>query len=319
VIALQTPVSPRRAAAVLLVLLSVTGCGSSASKGSPDDYPIVEPSAPKMQEPITTPNGAVVTLPALPTTYEVDPSRTCERALATFHDGRKPARRPIVIPPAPGLRAVAVTKRRTRVEWSFGDLPKDCRPVAILVAVRNGTDPRATPTTRELRVRGAAGSAEITYPEFLPAPDVAIASAISREELRSRTVSVLIERPANLPSDPPEPAPPVTAPAGRPIACTGRATVVDDPAGDILTYEPGSPPAQVARLTSELSRVDITRAAVQIDGRTICARLVFARPPEDADFRVTLTLRDTTSSSCCASLRFRRTAGRLEVAIRQST
>jgi hypothetical protein len=124
---------------------------------------------------------------------------------------------------------------------------------------------------------------------------------------------VLIRRSANTPPDPPEPPPPITAPAGRPITCKGRPTVVDEPAGDVLTYEGGKPPAQVRRLTPALSRIDLTRAAVQIDGRTICATFTFARPPTDADFALGFNLADTTEALCCASLRFRRSAGRLEV------
>lgn len=203
VITVRGRLSPLRTAGVVLVLLGVTGCGGSTSTGSPEDYPIVESPTPQMQRPVTTPGGAVVTLPALPTVYETDPSPTCERALATFHDGSQPARRPIVIPPAPGLRAVAVTEHTTRVEWWFRDLPADCRPVAILVAVRNGTDPRATPTTKQVEVQGVTGSTEITYPDFLPPPDVANASAYSREGHSSRTMTVLIKRPTNVPADPP--------------------------------------------------------------------------------------------------------------------
>ncbi|MDQ3857908.1 MAG: hypothetical protein M3327_05595 [Actinomycetota bacterium] len=119
--------------------------------------------------------------------------------VATFHDGSQPARRPVVIPPAPGLQAAAITKRTTRLEWSFRDLPADCRPVAVLVSVRNGSDASATPTTKQAGVDDAKASTEITYPDFLPPPDVAIASAYSRQGRSSRTVSVLIRRPANLP------------------------------------------------------------------------------------------------------------------------
>jgi hypothetical protein len=107
--------------------------------------------------------------------------------------------------------------------------------------------------------------------------------------------------------------PSITAPAGRPISCTGRPTIVEDPVGDVLTYAPGSPPAPVSRMTPQLSGIDITRASVQIDGRTLCATFAFARPPASADFQLTLNLRDTTTASCCASLWFRRTHGRLEV------
>ena len=246
---------------MLLVMITVPGCASSNTTGSSHDYPIVEPSRPRMQQPIRTPNGAVVTLPALPTINEADPSPSCERQHATYHDGSQPARRLIVVPPAPGLRAVAVTDHTTRLEWSFLDLPADCRPVTVLLSVRNGTDPGATPTTKQIDVRGLSGSTEITYPDFLPSPDVAAASAYSKQPHRSRTVSVLIERPANLPPNPPEAAPPVTAPAGPPITCNGPATDVDDPIGDILSYAPGSPPTQVKQLSPELSGIDITRGS----------------------------------------------------------
>jgi hypothetical protein len=299
--------------AVLLIVLCVTGCGGSSSAGSSEDYPVVESTPPRRQPPVTRPNGSVVTLPALPTIYETDPSPTCERELANVHDGSQTTQRPIVIPPMPGLRAVAITKQTTRLEWSFRDLPADCRPEAVLLLVRNGSDPRATPTSKQVQVRDVTGSTEISYPDFLPPPDVAIASAYSRQGLRSRTASVLIRRSGDLSTDPPKSAPPVTARAGEPIACTATATVVNDPAGDILTYEPGSPPALVAKVTPELSGIDITRATVQIDGRTICATFVCAQPPGDADFQLTLSLRDASNSSCCASLRFRRTAGQLEV------
>jgi hypothetical protein len=310
VITARELLSPLRMASILLVLVGVAGCGGSTSSGSPDDYPMVESPPPEHQPPVTMPNGAVVTLPALPTVYETDPSPTCERELVSYPDGI----RPVAVPPAPGLRAVAVTTRTTRIEWSFQDLPEDCRPVEILLSVVAGTDPRATPTTeRGVEITGVTGSREVTYPEFLPPPDVARASAYSREGFRSRVVSVLIRRSASTPPDPPEPTPPVTAPAGQPITCVGQPTVVDEPAGDVLTYAPGKPPAQVRRLTPALSGIDLTRAAVQIDGRTICATFTFARTPTDADFELGFNLADTTEASCCASLRFRRTAGRLEV------
>ncbi len=290
--------STTRLGALLVLVSSLTACAGSATSSGPGDYPIVEPPSTKAQAAVAA--------------YETDPSPTCERALATYHDGSKPTRRAIVIPPAPGLRSVALTERTTRVDWSFRALPADCRPVAIVVSVHSTTHPRATPTTERVDVDGVSGSTRITYPEFLPPPDVAAASVYSAAGGRSRTVSVRIERAKNVPPEPPEPTPLVTAPAGAPIACTGPATVVDDPAGDVLTYAPGSPPARVPRLTPELSGIDITRATVRIDGAKMCGTFVFAEPPA-GDFQLTLTLRDTTTSACCASLRFRRMAGRLEV------
>jgi len=304
---------PLRAGVALFILIGVTACGGSRSTGGAQDYPLVEHQQPEAREPVTLPNGSVVRLPALPTTYEVEPSPTCEREIATFHDGSQPPQRPVVVPPAPGLRAIALTKHTTRLEWSFRDLPNDCRPVAMLVSVVAGEDPRATPTTQQVKIRGVSGSKEIEYADFLPPPDVARASAYSREGYRSRTVSVLIRRSANTPADPPEPVPPITAPAGEPVSCRGRATVVDDPAGDVLTYATGSPPTRVSDVTPALSAIDITRARFQIDKRTICASFVFARPPGIHNFELTVNLRDTTTRPCCASLRFRQTAGRHEV------
>jgi hypothetical protein len=66
-------------------------------------------------------------------------------------------------------------------------------------------------------------------------------------------------------------------------------------------------------MTPALSGIDITRATVQVDGRTLCAAFIFATLPRDSNVRLTLTLRDTTTPSCCASLRFQQTAGRFEV------
>ena len=238
---------------------------------------------------------------------------SCERALATFHDGSVPARREVIVPPPPQIRAVAVTKRTTRIEWSLAQLPDACRPVAMKFTVRATTDPGATPTSKEIRVRALSGRTQITYPEFLDVPDVANASVYSRQGHRSRVVEVAIERRPDLPPDPPKPPPPVTAPAGEPIACAGAPTSVDDPNGDVLVYEPGSRPAQLERLTPELAAIDIVRASVQLDGLTVCATIELARPAGGADFKAQLTLRDAAQARCCASLLFRRTAGRLEL------
>jgi hypothetical protein len=300
------------AAGIALAVPTLVGCGSETEVAGSREYPLVERVPPAMQQPVTMANGAVVTLPALPTMYESEPSPSCERELATYHDGSQPTRRPVVIPPMPGLRAIAVSEHTTRVEWSFRDLPSECRPATIRLTVRNGTDPRATPTTKRVKLDGADGSTEITYARFLPVPTVAFASSDTANGLRSRTASVLIKRDANVSPDPPAATPPTTAPAGRPITCIGRTTVVADPAGDVLTYAPGSPPRPVAEMTPALSAIDITRAHVQINGRTLCASFVLAEPPGEVDFRLTLHLMDATTSSCCASLRFRRTAGRLE-------
>jgi hypothetical protein len=179
-----------------VILVALVGCGgngdeSGAANGT---YPLVTPTQPKYQPPVTTPGGAVVQRPVPPTEHEVTPSPTCERMMATFHDGSTPTRRPIVVPPEPGLRAVALTKRKVRLEWSFQSLPDDCRPTRVALSVVANSDADATPTTVDAEVNGKQGTKEITYPDFLPPPDVALASAYTREGYRSRTVSVLISR-----------------------------------------------------------------------------------------------------------------------------
>lgn len=290
----------------------LAGCAGTDS-GSADEYPVVESPPAEHQPPVTTPNGAVVQKPALPKVYEVEPSPSCEGSYSTYQDG---SQRRVVIPPMPGLRATAVTEHTTRLEWSFRELPDDCAPVQLLLSVEAGTDVNATPwVERDVEVTGLSGSKEVTYPEFLPAPDVARASAYLPNGRRSRVAAVLIERPQNTPPDPPEPIPPITAPAGKPVTCTGTATVVEEPAGDVLTYAPGKPPTQVKRMTPALSAIDLTRASVQIDGRTVCASFVLARAPTGADFQLRLNVGGTKGRSCCGSIEFRRTAGRLEVGL----
>jgi len=299
-----------RATISLVVLLGLAACSSGPeSSESSEDYPFVEEERPEVRETVTTSSGAIVSLPVLPTVHEVEPSRTCERTMASFHDG---SQRPVVIPPAPGLKAVAVTKRTTRLEWSFDHLPDDCRPVSLLLAVNNDSSPRASPTTRQIDVDGVSGSVEIAYADFLPPPDVAHAAAYSDDGRSSRTTTVLVERSEDTPPDPSEPAPPLTAPAGKPVSCNGAQTEVADRVGDVLTHDVGKPPAKVRRLTPALAGIDVTRAAVQIDGSTICAAFTLARPPS-GDFGLTLWLVDTTTFRCCAALGFRRSAGRLEL------
>jgi hypothetical protein len=190
-------VGRRRPLLLGMVVLVLAGCGADerqAAVGDPTKYPLVEEPEPKFQKPVTTASGAIVRRPVKPTAYEIEPSPTCEAAMATFHDGSKPAKRAIVIPPAPGLRARAVSERDVLIEWSFRSLPSDCRPDFVSLSVVANDDPAATPTTEQFEIDGESGSARLSYPEFLPPPDVAHASASTDAGRRSRTMSVLIRR-----------------------------------------------------------------------------------------------------------------------------
>jgi hypothetical protein len=184
-------------AAWVVVAAALTACGGVADSEDPaaaGDYPLVAEKPPAHQPPITTPGGAVVQRPVKPSRHEVAPSPTCERVMATFHDGRAPAKRPLVVPPAPGLRARAISDREVRLEWSFRTLPQACRPAAVLLSVIANDDVRATPTNRQVLVAERMGATRISYPDFLAPPDVAMASALMRDGRRSRTVRVLIRR-----------------------------------------------------------------------------------------------------------------------------
>jgi hypothetical protein len=188
---------PRCLACWLAAAAAITaGCGGAdrASESAPGGYPLVRETAAAHQPPVTTPGGAVVRRPVKPSAHTAVPSQACERVMATFHDGRRPFRRPIVIPPRPGLRAVAVSQREVEVEWSFRSLPEACRPAAVVVSVIANDDVRATPTNREVAVTARTGTTRIAYPDFLSAPDVAMASAVMRNGRSSRTARVLISR-----------------------------------------------------------------------------------------------------------------------------
>jgi hypothetical protein len=176
----------------LVCALALAGCGGSESGPAAEsggEYPLVTLEEPHYQPPVTSPNGSVSQAPVVPTEHEREPSPTCERMLATYHDGSIPTKRPVIVPPTPGLRAHAITPRRIRLEWWFDALPADCRPVSVLLGV---TTTGSTPTNAFADVTATSGSTEIEYPDFLPVPETAIASSFTHEGHRSRTVKVKI-------------------------------------------------------------------------------------------------------------------------------
>jgi hypothetical protein len=176
---------------VALVLL-LTGCGdSNQSAGRDDDrYPVVTDPPPEYSEPVTEASGAVVSRPVKPTEHEAEPSPSCERQPYKSASGGGF----IVVPPRPGLTARALSERSVEVSWRFEDLPRDCRPVSMLVSIVANDASGATPTTVEVPFTGQNGSTVLEYPEFLPPPDVALASAVMSRGERSRTAKVLIRR-----------------------------------------------------------------------------------------------------------------------------
>jgi hypothetical protein len=176
---------------VALVLL-LAGCGDSNPSAGREDgrYPVVTDPPPEYGEPVTEASGAVVTRPVKPTEHETEPSPSCERQPYKSASGGGL----IVVPPRPGLTARAVSKRSIEVSWRFAEVPRDCRPVSMLVSIVANDDTGATPTTVTVPYTGQTGTTMLEYPEFLPPPDVALASAVMSRGERSRTAKVLIRR-----------------------------------------------------------------------------------------------------------------------------
>jgi hypothetical protein len=182
----------RKAVVSLPVLLVLAGCGGAqnAGNGGGSGYPVVTDPPPKYGKPMTQPSGAVVMRPVKPTKHETEPSPSCERQPYKSASGGGL----IVVPPRPGLTAQAQSERTIRLSWRFEAVPGDCRPVSMLVSIVANDAQGATPTTVRAPYTGREGAVTVTYPDFLPPPDVALASAAMANGRRSRTAKVLIGR-----------------------------------------------------------------------------------------------------------------------------
>src|SRR5205807_1064709 len=122
----SVPKSPDKILALLAVaaISCLSGCGGSSNEAN---YPTTIVPPPKHLPPVTTANGAVVWLPIPPHVYSTRPAASCE--WVAYQPARnKPPGRTSLSPPAPGLKAVALSKRTVRIKYSFRTLPADCRP-----------------------------------------------------------------------------------------------------------------------------------------------------------------------------------------------
>jgi hypothetical protein len=176
----------------LCAVLLLAACGASQQAGDEpgDTYPVVTDPPVEHGEAVTQASGAIVSKPVKPTEYETEPSPSCERRPYKSASGGGL----IIVPPRPGLSARAVSARSVELSWWFDEVPSDCRPVAMLVSIVANDATLATPTTVTVPFTGQTGTATVDYPEFLPPPDVALASSLTKRGQRSRTARVLIRR-----------------------------------------------------------------------------------------------------------------------------
>lgn len=167
------PVVVALALASFLAAGAGVGCGASREPGGDaGDYPVV-----------TDPRDVRSDPPE-----ELKSGETCERQ--PQFDGRM-----VVVPPPPGLEAHAITDRQVRVVWSFQTTPPaDCRLKEMLISLDETENLNAVPVSERIDIEGTKGTLELTYPDFLPPPNIVLASAWSKQGHRSRTVAVKIRR-----------------------------------------------------------------------------------------------------------------------------
>ena len=173
---------------VTVALLVGSGCGAAQNAtDSPgvdgNEYPVVRE---------TNVGHTADGRPVLPNETSIRPGATCERRPYKSANGTHLS----VVPPTPGLEAVAVDDHVVELTWSYRSLPPDCEPVQVELAVfanKPGID--ALPKTKFVSVDGLTGSTRLRYHDFLPSPNMALATSIPREGFHSRTVRVLIVQP----------------------------------------------------------------------------------------------------------------------------
>lgn len=169
-----------------LALALGAGCGGDGEPSGP--YPLVTlPEEAPRTITRTEPGGAVIVFPPKPTETEVAPSKACERHPVSGGGT-------VIAPPRPGLRASAVGPRAVELHWSFDQLPLPCLPHTLRASV-DKNDEGSPPWSEEVEIgRERSGTVTVEVPDFMPRPDVALASATTADGRRSHVARVLIDR-----------------------------------------------------------------------------------------------------------------------------
>lgn len=132
---------------------------------------------------------AAVAMYPKPKVYRMPPERSCHRELV-----KGPQPRRMLVAAAPGLTARAITSHRIELRWTLAPVPLKCRSRFLLLSIVAYGTPY-TPITMQVPTNGRLGGTKtLVYGSFAPSPDVALASGLLQNGLRSRTVAVLIRR-----------------------------------------------------------------------------------------------------------------------------
>lgn len=175
---------------------SEQGAGSQAPKGAEETQSQRPPSSeeeslegPDVGRPTTiTGPGGVPTIirPGLPQTQVAQPSDGCVRRR------RGGGLTPLVLPPRPGLRAQRVDDDSIVVRYALPARDPRCRPFRLRLTLYS-SGPEGGSDTELHRIRGRRGRIRLQASSVAPPPDVARASTVMRDGLRSPVASVLIQ------------------------------------------------------------------------------------------------------------------------------
>jgi hypothetical protein len=139
--------------------------------------------------------GATVGLPK-PKLYRVAPDTKCRSTIATVHPGpseNTPTKMRISIPPAPGLKATALSSSMVQIDWSLSRPLTSCRTRSLLLSIGRYSD--WLPKTLYVDTHGSlTGSMRMSWYAPSTPPDVALAAAVMDDGRRSRVAGVLIGR-----------------------------------------------------------------------------------------------------------------------------
>jgi hypothetical protein len=129
-----------------------------------------------------------------PTRYEVAPAKGCGSTIVTvsYPKGKTgPTKKRIPVPPAPGLKATALSNSLVRLDWSLTKTPASCRTRTLLLSIGHYDD--WLPKTVYVDTHGKRnGSTRVSWHAPSKPTDVALASASTENGLRSRVIGVLI-------------------------------------------------------------------------------------------------------------------------------